>query len=67
MSGANIHDRSPFLSVRYTGVDPRILVLDNNYVKSVHRVDRHESVSKLVGAVQELYHLDLGTGAADEL
>ena len=48
-------------------MDPRILVLDNNYVKSVHRVDRHESVSKLVGAVQELYHLDLGTGAADEL
>ena len=57
--------RRPYLSVRYTGLDPRVLVLEDNYVRRVHRVDRHERVQALLEAVRELYDLDLR--AADEL
>ena len=58
---------SPFLRIRYAGVDPRILVLDGNYVKRVHRVQAHASVSDIVEAVQAAKDEYIKNDDSDEL
>ena len=58
---------SPFLRIRYAGVDPRILVLDGNYVKRVHRVQAHASVSDIIDAVHAANDEFIVSEDSDEL
>lgn len=45
---------SSFLRIKYTGVDPRILVLDDNYVKEVYHLRKEVSVKAIINVILKL-------------